>query len=69
MPFLASLSAFGYYSGCVDGRLTPVACNILFVLVSSTSADRTFSISRDKSREKETGWLIMQEELVRKKNM
>ena len=52
MPFLASLSAFGYYSGCVDCRLSPIACDILFVPVSSTSIERTFSISKEASREK-----------------
>ena len=61
MSLLASLSAFGYYSGCVDCRLSPVACDILSVLVSSTSVECIFSISREASREKETGWLIMQE--------
>ena len=66
MPLLASLSAFGHYSGCVDCRLSPVACDILFVLVSSISVERIFS--REASREKETGWLIMQETLLRKKN-
>ena len=68
MPLLASLSSFGYYSGCVDCRLSPVAFDILSVLVSSTSVERIFSISREASREKETGWLIMQETLLRKKN-
>ena len=34
MLLLASLSAFGYYSGCVDCRLSPVACDVLSVLVS-----------------------------------
>ena len=68
MPLLASLSAFGYYSGCVDCRLSPVACDILSVLASSTSVERIFSISREASREKETGWLIMQGTLLRKKN-
>ena len=52
MPLLASLSAFGYYSGCVDCRLSPVACDILSGLFSSTSVERIFSISRDASREK-----------------
>ena len=64
MPLLASLSAFGYYSGCVDCRLSLVACDILSVLVLSTSVERIFSISREASREKETGWLIMQETLL-----
>ena len=68
MPLLASQSAFGYYSGCVDCRLSPVACDILSVLVSSTSVECIFSTSREASREKETGWLIMQETLLRKKN-
>ena len=58
MPFLASLSVFGYYSGCVDCRLLPVACDILSVPVSLTSVECTFSISKEASREKETGWLI-----------
>ena len=52
MPLLASLSAFGYYSGCVDCKLSPVAFDILSVLVSSASVERIFSISRDVSREK-----------------
>ena len=52
MPFLASLSAFGYYSGCVDYRLSPVACDILSVPVLSTSAECTFVISKKASREK-----------------
>ena len=68
MPLLVSLSAFNYYSGCVDYRLSPVACDILSVLVSSTSVERIFSTSREASRETETGWLIMQEALLRKKN-
>ena len=68
MPLLVSLSAFGYYSGCVDCRLSPVACDILSVLVSSTSVECIFSISREALREKEAGWLIMQETLLRKKN-
>ena len=50
MPLLASLSAFGYYSGCVDCRLSPVACDILSVLVSSTSVECIFSTSREASR-------------------
>ena len=65
MPLLASLSAFGYCSGCVDCRLSPVACD---TLVLSTSVERIFSISREALREKETGWLITQETLLRKKN-
>ena len=64
MPLLANLSGFGYYSGCVDCRLSPVACDILSVLVSSTSVERIFSISREALREKETGWLITQETLL-----
>ena len=68
MPLLASLSAFDYYSGCVECKLSPVACDILSVLVLSTSVEHIFSIRRDASREKETGWLIMQETLLRKKN-
>ena len=63
MPLLASLSAFGYYSGCVDCRSSPVACDILSVLVSSTSVERIFSISIETSRVKEIGWLITQETL------
>ena len=58
MPFLASLSAFGYYSGYVDCRLSPVAYDILSVPLSSFFVERTFFISREASREKETGWLI-----------
>ena len=58
MPFLASLSVFGYYSRCVDCTLSPVACGILSVPVSSTSVEHTFFISKEASREKETGWLI-----------
>ena len=67
MPLLASLSAFGYYSGCVDCRLSPETCDILSVPVLSTSIERNFFISKESSREKETGWLIMQETLLRKK--
>ena len=67
MPLLASLSAFSYYSGCVDCTLSPVACDILSVLVSSTSVECIF-LSREALRENETGWLIMQEALLRKKN-
>ena len=52
MPFLASLSAFGYYNGCVDCTLSPIAYDILSVLVSSTSVECIFSISRKASREK-----------------
>ena len=66
MPLPASLSGFGYYSGCVDCRLSPVACDILSVLVLSTSVERIFSISKETLREKETGWLITQETLLRK---
>ena len=58
MPLLASLFAFGYYSGCVDCRLSTVACDILSVPVSSTSVECTFFISKEASRKKETGWLI-----------
>ena len=69
MPLPASLSAFCYYSGCVDCRLSPVACDILSVLVSSTSVERIYSISREASRGKETGWFITLETLLRKKNI
>ena len=55
MPFLASLSTFGYYSGCVDFWLSPVACDILSVPVLLTSVERTFSISREASRIKQVG--------------
>ena len=71
MPFLASLPAFaiGYYSGCIDYRLAPVACDILSVPVSSISVECSFSISREASRQKRNRLVdhnLEQEMLVRK---
>ena len=58
MPLLASLSAFGYYSGCVDCRLSPVACDILSVLVSSTSVERMHLLHKQSNIEGKRNKLV-----------
>ena len=65
MPFLASLCAFGYYGGCVDCKLSPVACDVLSVSVLSTSVERTFSISRETSRRKNR---LVEQGMLKRKN-
>ena len=58
MPLLASLSAFGYYNGCVDCRLSPIACDILSVHVLSTSVECIFSLSMQRNIEGKRNRLV-----------